>query len=94
MQRIVLLDMYSGRQEIMNKLTREEKEMKEAIKRLKDKRLRGSRDLSSSSLFRLIAMIETLEWVLGDKRVYQIFSDDCLLELDKDHYILHWRLGK
>jgi len=46
---------------------REEKEIKEAIKRLKDKRLRGSRDLSSSSLFRLIAMIETLEWVLGDR---------------------------
>ena len=45
---------------------REEKEIREAVKRLKDKRLNGSRDLSSSSLARLLAMIEALEWVLGD----------------------------
>jgi len=47
---------------------REEKEIREALKMLKDKRERESRGLSSSSLFRLIAMIGTLEWVLGDNQ--------------------------
>ncbi|HUV44244.1 MAG TPA: hypothetical protein VMW13_05380 [Dehalococcoidales bacterium] len=47
---------------------REEEEIREAVKRLKDKRSSGSRHLSTSSLFRLIAMIETLEWVLGDSQ--------------------------
>ena len=46
---------------------REEKEIREALKRLKDEHLRRARDLGSYSPPMLIAMIGTLEWVLGDR---------------------------
>ena len=60
--------MYSGRQEIMNKLSREEKEIREALKRLKDEHLGRVRDPGSYSSPRLVAMVDILEWVLGDKK--------------------------
>ena len=47
---------------------REEKEIREALKRLKDERLRRARDPDSYSPAMLVAMIDTLEWVLGDKK--------------------------
>jgi len=46
---------------------RQEKEIREALKRLKDERLRRARDPDSYSPPMLIATIDTLEWVLGDK---------------------------
>ena len=46
---------------------RQEKEIREALKRLKDERLRRARDPDSYSPPTLVAMIDTLEWVLGDK---------------------------
>ena len=45
---------------------REEKEIREALKRLKDERLRRVRDPGSYSSPRLVAMVDILEWVLGD----------------------------
>ena len=47
---------------------REEKEIREALKRLKDEHLRRIRDPSSYSSPRLVAMGDILEWVLGDKK--------------------------
>ncbi|MBA7691142.1 hypothetical protein ES703_99682 [subsurface metagenome] len=46
---------------------RQEKEIREALKKLKDERLRRVRDPDSYSPPMLVAMIDTLEWVLGDK---------------------------
>jgi len=47
---------------------REAKEIREALKRLKDEHLRRARDPSSYSPPMLVAMIGTLEWVLGDRK--------------------------
>ena len=47
---------------------RQEKEIREALKRLKDERLRRARQPDSYSPPMLVAMIDTLEWVLGDKK--------------------------
>jgi len=46
---------------------RTEKEIREVLKRLKDERLRRGREPGSYSPPMLIAMIDTLEWVLGDR---------------------------
>ena len=45
---------------------RGEKEIREALKRPKDEHLRRMRQLGSYSTPMLIAMVGTLEWVLGD----------------------------
>ena len=47
---------------------REEKEIREALKRLKDEQQRRIRDLRTYATIapRLVAMIDVLEWVLGD----------------------------
>jgi len=45
---------------------REEKEIREALKRLKDEHLRRARDPDSYSPLALVAVIGVLEWVLGD----------------------------
>jgi len=45
---------------------REEKEIREALKRLKDEQLRRLRDPDSYSPLWSVAMIGVLEWVLGD----------------------------
>ena len=45
---------------------REEKEIKETLKRLKDEHLRRARKPDSYSPTMLVAMIDTLGWVLGD----------------------------
>ena len=48
---------------------REEKEIREALKRLKDEHLRRIRDPDSYPSPRLlVAMVAILEWVLGDRR--------------------------
>jgi len=46
---------------------RQEKEIREALKRLKDEHLRKMQQPDSYSTPGLLAMIGTLEWVLGDK---------------------------
>ena len=46
---------------------RQEKEIREALKRLKEEHLRRLRDPGSYSPRELVAMIGVLEWVLGDK---------------------------
>jgi len=46
---------------------RQEKEIREALKKLKDEHLRRLRDPGSYSPPMLVAMIGVLEWVLGDK---------------------------
>uniref|UniRef100_A0A6M3MFZ8 Uncharacterized protein n=1 Tax=viral metagenome TaxID=1070528 RepID=A0A6M3MFZ8_9ZZZZ len=46
---------------------RKEKEIREALKRLKEEHLRRLRDSGSHSSFGLVAMIGVLEWVLSDK---------------------------
>ena len=46
---------------------REEKEIREALMRLKDEHLRRMRQLAGHSPSMLIAMVGTLEWVLGDR---------------------------
>jgi len=49
---------------------REEKEIREATKRLKDEHLRRMRQpagYSTSGMVALVAMINALEWVLRDK---------------------------
>jgi len=46
---------------------RQKKEIREALKKLKGERLRRGRDPDSYSPPMLVAMIDTLEWVLGDK---------------------------
>ena len=52
---------------------REEKEIREALKRLKDEHLRRVRDPDSYSSPRLVAMVDILEWVLGDRRMLPDF---------------------
>jgi len=49
---------------------RQEKEIREALKRLKDEHLRKMRDLRTYATVapRLVTMIGTLEWALGDKK--------------------------
>jgi len=47
---------------------REEKEIREALKRVKDEHLRRMRDPDSYSPPMLVAMIDALEWVLGDRQ--------------------------
>ena len=47
---------------------REEKEIREALNRLKDEHLRKMRDSGSYSPPGLVVMVDTLEWVLGDKQ--------------------------
>ena len=47
---------------------REEKEIREALKRLKTEHLRRMREQGSRSSLWLVAMIGALEWVLGDKK--------------------------
>jgi len=47
---------------------REEKEIREALKRLKDECLRRARDPDSYSPLWLVATIGALECVLGDKK--------------------------
>jgi len=47
---------------------REEKEIREALKRLRDEHLGRVRDPGSYSSPRLVAMVDILEWVLGDKK--------------------------
>ena len=47
---------------------REEKEIREALKRLKDEHLRRARDPGSYSPPMLVTMIGVLEWVLGDRK--------------------------
>jgi hypothetical protein len=46
---------------------RGEKEIREALKRLKDEHLRRMRQPDSYSPPMLIAMVGTLEWVLSDR---------------------------
>ena len=46
---------------------REEKEIRGALKRLKDEPLRRMRDPESYSTPGLVALIGALEWVLGDR---------------------------
>ena len=46
---------------------REEKEIRETLKRLKDVHLKRMRDPDSHSPPGLVAMIGALEWVLGDR---------------------------
>ena len=47
---------------------REEKEIKEASRKLKDEHLGRIRDPGSYSSPRLVAMVDILEWVLGDRQ--------------------------
>ncbi len=47
---------------------REEKEIREALKRLKDEHLRRMQQLGNYSPPRLGAMVDILEWVLGDRK--------------------------
>jgi len=47
---------------------REAKEIREALKRLKDEHLRRARDPGSYSPPMLVVMIGVLEWVLGDRK--------------------------
>ncbi|MBA7692554.1 hypothetical protein ES703_101121 [subsurface metagenome] len=53
---------------------REEKEIREALKRLKDEHLRRIRDPDSYPSPRLVAMVDILEWVLGDRRMLPDFE--------------------
>jgi len=46
---------------------REEKEIREALKKLEEEHLRRMRDPGSYSSPRLVAMVDALEWVLGDR---------------------------
>ncbi len=56
------------------KRMREEKEIREALKRLKDEHLRRIRDPDSYPSPRLVAMVDILEWVLGDRRMFPDFE--------------------
>jgi len=47
---------------------REEKEIRQALKRLEDEHLRRMRQPDSYSPPGLVIMVDTLEWVLGDKK--------------------------
>ena len=53
---------------------RDEKEIKEALKRLKEERLRRGRQPGSYSPPMLAAMIDILEWVLGDRQLFPDFK--------------------
>jgi len=55
---------------------REEKEIREALKKLKDEHLRRMRqtDISTYRMLTLVAMIDTLEWVLGDREQLPDFA--------------------
>jgi len=46
---------------------REEKEIREALKRLKDEHLKRMRQPESYSPSGLVIMVGALEWVVGDK---------------------------
>ena len=46
---------------------RDEKEIRQALKKLKDERLRRMRDPDGHSPLWRVAMIDTLEWVLGGR---------------------------
>jgi len=52
---------------------REEKEIREALKRLKKEHLRMMRELGSVATSKSVVMIDTLEWVLGDKKTLPDF---------------------
>jgi len=59
-----------GRSPTERRRMREEKEIREALKKLKDEHLRGMRQprvFSIIGMLTLVAMVDTLEWVLGDK---------------------------
>ncbi len=47
---------------------REEKEIREALKRLKGEHLKRMRQPESHSPPGLVIMVSTLEWVLGDRQ--------------------------
>ena len=47
---------------------REEKEIREALKRLEDEHLKRMRQPDSYSPLGLVAMTGVLEWVLGDRQ--------------------------
>ena len=47
---------------------REEKEIRETLKRLKEEHLRIVRQPGSYSPLRRVAIMGTLEWVLGDRK--------------------------
>jgi hypothetical protein len=53
---------------------RQEKEMREALKRLKEGHLRRMRHPESYSSPGLVAMIGVLEWVLGDRQSLPDFA--------------------
>ncbi len=53
---------------------REEKEIREALKRLKDEHLKRMRQPDSYSPLWSVAMIGTLEWVLSDRERLPDFS--------------------
>jgi len=56
------LALYKG-----GKRVRNEKEIREALKKLKDEHLKRMRQPDSYSPPMLVAMISVLEWVLGDR---------------------------
>ena len=59
------------------KVMREEKEIREALKRLKDEHLRRIRQPGDSSIYAmltLVTMIDALEWVLGDREKLPDFA--------------------
>ena len=53
---------------------REEKEIREALKRLKDEHLRRMKLMGSYPSLWLVAMIAALEWVLGDRERFPDFD--------------------
>jgi len=53
---------------------REEKEIREALKRLKDEHLKRMRQPDSYSPLGLVAMTDVLEWVLGDRERFPDFA--------------------
>jgi len=53
---------------------REEKEIRETLKRLKEEHLRIVRQPGSYSPLWSVAMIGTLEWVLGDRERFPDFK--------------------
>ena len=53
---------------------RGEKEIREALKRLKEEHLRRAQDPDSYSPLGLVAMIGVLEWVLGDRERFPDFK--------------------
>ena len=53
---------------------REEKEIREALKRLKDEHLRRMKLTGSYPSLWLVAMIGAMEWVLGEKERLPDFS--------------------